>query len=247
MGEGPATAPDHSGPLAVRASGLGRGLCEAIGTGLLVGLGTGTVVLASEMGGIPAWEMAVSWFFAVLIPISLFVRLSGAHLNPAVTLALAASGRVAWNEVPPYVVGQFAGAFLASLVVLATLGDHAHLGATVPLGVSVPETFALEFLFTAMLVGAVFHLADRGEGPRRWRLLLPPTVVGTSTFLIGSLTGSSLNPARTLAPAVLSATYTDLWVYLLAVPLAALLLAAVWRPVAVDRLDRGPGRTDAQT
>jgi glycerol uptake facilitator-like aquaporin len=231
----------------VRGTRLGRSLCEAGGTALLVGLGTGAVVWAARSGGIAQWEMAAAWFFAVLIPILLFVQLSGAHLNPAITLSLAASGRVSWDEVPAYILGQLAGAFGASLVVRVAVGNYARLGATVPSGVSTTQAFALEFLFTALLVGAVFHLADRGEGVRRWRLMLPPTVVGVSTFLIGPFTGSSLNPARTIAPAVLSATYTDLWVYLLAVPLAAVAVAAVWKPAAVDRLDRGPGRLDVST
>jgi glycerol uptake facilitator-like aquaporin len=94
------------------------------------------------------------------------------------------------------------------------------------------------------LVGAVFVLADLGEGRGGWRVVLPPTVVATSTYLIGPWTGSSLNPARTIAPALLSGTYTDLWVYLTAVPLGALFMAALWRPRSVDRLDRGPGRTE---
>jgi aquaporin NIP len=223
---------------------LSRVAAEAAGTSLLVGLGTGSVVWAVRAGGIPQWELGVAWFLAVLIPILLFIGVSGAHLNPAVTLALAASRRIAWREVPPYVVGQLAGAFLGSAVVLETLGDSARLGATVPHHIGVAATFVLEFAFTALLVASVFVLADQGEGGYRWRLLLPPGVVGVSTFLIGPFTGSSLNPARTIAPAVLSSTYTDLWVYLVAVPLAAVVVALLWKPRAVDRLDRGPGRLE---
>ncbi len=222
-----------------------RVAAEAGGTALLVGIGTGTVVATARFGSIPQWEMAVAWFVAVLVPIVLFVRRSGAHLNPAVTLALAASGRIAWYEVPSYLIGQFAGAFAASGVVLATLGDFAHLGSTLPAGGDVVRAFPLEFLFSAALVASVFVLADRGEGRARWRLALPPAVVGLSTYVIGPWTGSSLNPARTVAPAVLSGTYAYLWMYLIAVPTGAFLVAAVWRPRAVDRLDRGPGRRDS--
>ncbi len=161
------------------------------------------------------------------------------------TLGLAVSGRIAWKEVPAYALAQFLGAFLGSLVVWEIGGDVAHLGATVPSAGSLPLTFLLEFGFTAALLAAVFVLSDRGQGSYRWRLLLPPIVVGISTLLIGPLTGSSLNPARTIAPAVLSGTYTDLWIYLVAVPLAAVSIALLWRPRAVDVLDRGPGRSDA--
>lgn len=221
-----------------------RCLAEVAGTALLVGIGTGTIVAANDAGGIPQWAMALAWFLAVLVPIALFIRVSGAHLNPAVTLALAGSGRIAWKEAAPYWASQFAGAFLASLVVLASLGGASHLGATLPTDGNIPRTFAAEAAFTALLVGAVFVLADRGEGKIRWRTLLPPAAVGVSTYIIGPWTGSSLNPARSLAPAVVSGTYADLWVYLTAVPLAAVAVAALWKPRSVDVADRGPGRTE---
>jgi len=221
-----------------------RCLAEVAGTALLVGLGTGTIVSASNAGGIPQWMMASAWFLAVLIPIVLFIQISGAHLNPAVTLALASSGRIAWKEAPPYWASQFAGAFLASFSILLLLGGGSHLGATLPANGNISLTFVAEGAFTALLVGTVFLLADRGEGRRRWRILLPPSAVGVSTYLIGPWTGSSLNPARSIAPAVLSGTYVDLWVYLIAVPLAALVVAVLWKPKSVDLADRGPGRLE---
>ncbi len=223
---------------------LYRCLAELAGTALLVGIGTGTIVAAGKAGGIPQWILAVAWFLAVLVPIVLFIRVSGAHLNPAVTLALAGSGRIAWKEAAPYWASQFTGAFVASFLVLLTLGGGSHLGATLPANGNLARTFLAEAAFTALLVGAVFVLADRGEGQLRWRVLLPPAAVGVSTYVIGPWTGSSLNPARSLAPAVFSGTYTDLWVYLIAVPLAALAIAVVWTPKSVDLADRGPGRLE---
>ena len=217
---------------------------ELAGTSLLVGIGTGTIVLAARFGGIPQWLMATAWFLAVLIPILLFVEISGAHLNPIVTLALAVSGRIGMKEVPAYILAQFGGAFLGSAVVWSMLGNGASLGATLPTTSDLWLVFAAEATFTALLVGAVFALSDRGEGKFRWRLMLPPLAVGISTFVIGPLTGSSLNPARSLAPAVLSGAYSDLWLYVLAVVLGSLAVASVWRPRAVDRLERGPGRAE---
>ncbi|HYA70104.1 MAG TPA: aquaporin [Thermoplasmata archaeon] len=221
-----------------------RCLAEVAGTALLVGIGTGTIVAAGEAGGIPQWMMASAWFLAVLIPIVLFVHVSGAHLNPAVTLALASSGRITWKEAPPYWASQFLGAFLASSSVLLLLGGGSYLGATLPANGNIPRTFVAEGAFSALLVITVFVLADRGEGRRRWRILLPPSAVGVSTYLIGPWTGSSLNPARSVAPAVLSGTYVDLWIYLIAVPLAALAVAVLWKPRSVDLADRGPGRLE---
>ena len=212
---------------------------EATGTALLVAIGTGSIVGADSLGGAAQWELAVAWFLAVLSPILLFVDISGAHLNPAVTLALAGSGRVAWAEVPLYVAGQLGGALLGSAAVLAFLGPAAHLGATLPLDGDVLRTLVLEGAFTALLVATVFVLADRGAGRFRWRLLLPPAAVGLSTFLIGPYTGSSLNPARSVAPAILSGTFTDLWVYLAATVVAALALALLWKPRGSEPVDHG--------
>lgn len=218
-----------------------RFLAEAAGTALLVGIGTGAIVFSARVGGIPQWALAVAWFLAVLSPIVLFVGISGAHLNPAVTLGLAASGRIAWAEVPEYVLAQFTGAFLGSACVAVSLGTDAHLGSTLP-STNTFTVFGAEAVFTGALVAGVFLLADRGEGAFRWRLSVPPLVVGVSTYVIGPLTGSSLNPARTIAPAVLSGSFTDLWVYLVSVPTGALIVAWGWRPKSVDRRDRGPGR-----
>ncbi|MCI4335825.1 MAG: aquaporin family protein [Thermoplasmata archaeon] len=203
-------------------------LAEAAGTALLVGIGTAAIVEGARLGGVAQWALAIAWFAAVLVPMLLFFELSGAHLNPAVTLALAASGRMGWRDVPAYVLGQLGGAFLASAIVWAAFGDRAHLGATLPGQGGVIAAFGVEVVGTVALVIAVFAIADHGAGARRWRLLLPPTVVGLATYLIGPVSGSSLNPARTIAPAVFSGTYTDLWVYLLAVPLGALVGAVSW-------------------
>ncbi|MGI0071922.1 MAG: MIP/aquaporin family protein [Thermoplasmata archaeon] len=224
-----------------------RWAAEAAGTAVLVGVGTGAVGAATKFGGVAQAWMATAGFLAVLIPILLFVEVSGAHLNPAVTLALAASGRIAWAEVPSYWLGQLSGAFVGSACVLALLGDVGYRGATVPTNGQLGLAFGGEAVFTASLVSAVFLLADQGVGRLRWRLLLPPLAVGVATYLIGPLTGSSLNPARTIAPAVFSGTFTDLWVYLVALPLGALVVALLWRPRSVDRADRGPGRTDASS
>lgn len=217
-----------------------RAASEIAGTALLVGIGTGAIVAADRWGNVPTWGLPVAWFLAVLVPIALFVDLSGAHLNPAVTLALAMSRRAGWSDVPLYAASQLAGAFAASLTIRALLGGGSRLGATVPGAEPLPLGFAGEAVFTALLVGTVFLLADRGFGRGRWRLLLPPAVVGLSTYVIGPWTGSSLNPARTLAPAVVSGTYTDLGLYLVVVPAAAVVVAFLARRSPAVPTSRGP-------
>ncbi|MGI0067526.1 MAG: MIP/aquaporin family protein, partial [Thermoplasmata archaeon] len=219
-----------------------RALAEIAGTALLVGIGTASIVAGVRWGDSAQWLIAVAWFAAVTVPVVTFVSISGAHLNPAITLSLALSGRLDRRELPPYVAAQVAGAFLGSALVWATLGNGANLGATTPVSGELGWALAGEGIFTLLLVASVFYLADRGVGRRRWRLLLPGTVVGVSTYLIGPISGSSLNPARSIAPAVLSGVYTDLLAYIVVILAAGALLAFAWKPKSTDILDRGVGR-----
>jgi aquaporin NIP len=222
----------------VTASALRRALSELVGTGLLVGIGTGAIIAGQRANFLPLPVLTVAWFVAVLVPVLLCARTSGAHLNPAVTTALAASGRLPWREWPLYVGSQLAGGLLGSFTVLLTLGRGVQLGADVPAPGYLPYVFPVEFVGTALLIASVFLLADLGEGRGRARLLLPAAVVALVVLVAGPLTGVSLNPARSIAPALVSGVYTDLWIYLLAQPLAALAVAAVWRPGLLNRWAR---------
>jgi aquaporin NIP len=200
-----------------------RALAEFAGTGALVGIGTGAIVAAARLGGEPQWIIALAWFAAVAVPVLLFASVSGAHLNPAVSFALVLRRKLPVAELPAYVLAQLGGAFAASAGVLVLLGPSAHLGATVPRDGAIWLIFPLEAAFTAALVLSVLYLVSLPGVPSPLELLLPAGVVGASTFLIGPWTGSSLNPARSIAPAVLSGEYLGLWAYLLILPVAALL------------------------
>lgn len=215
-------------------------LAELAGTALLVGIGTGTIVAASTRGGIPQWELGIAWAVAVLVPLLLFVRSSGAHLNPAVSLVLVIAGRFPARRVPEYWAAQLLGALLASEVVRRGLGPRHHLGATVPTSVSPLAALLLEVAGTSVLLTAVLVLASADRPTSSLRLALPPAAVGGFTFLIGPLTGCSLNPARTLGPAIVSATYAELWVYLVA-PIVAALAVGSMALAATGRLRPGRG------
>jgi aquaporin NIP len=210
-----------------------RWVAELLGTAVLVGISTGASVATIGFGTGRFLLLAIASFVGVSIPVFLFASISGADLNPVVTLGLTLDGRRSGREAVGYGAAQLGGAFLASALVGLAFGSFAHLGAAVPSGVGVALTFAAEFAFTFALVSTILVLARIGNGRWRWRLLWPGTVVGIATYVIGPWTGSSLNPARSIAPAVLSGTYTDLWVYLLATPAAAIVAFAVGR--AVDR------------
>jgi glycerol uptake facilitator-like aquaporin len=226
-------------------SGLGtRLLSEALGTALLVGIGTGAVVASAGTGSDRFLLLAIAWFLAVSIPVALFAGISGAHLNPVVSLALVGDRRVPVRELAPHVFAQVLGAFVGSLAVAVTLGTGSHLGATVPSTSDLPTIFVDEFGFTFALVGSVLWLVRAGAGRWRWRLTWPGAVVAVSTYVIGPVTGSSLNPARSLAPAVLSSTFTDLWVYFLAAILAALAAVSAAR-LLMGRVRNPPSKLPA--
>ncbi len=206
-----------------------RSLAELVGTAMLVGIGCGAIVAGADAGGVGQWVLAVSWFLAVLLPVVAFARVSGAHLNPAVTLMLVGSRRFPVREAPPYIAAQFAGAFVGAGVVLLSLGGAAHVGATLPRGDNLPRTFVDELGFTVALLLSVVYLSWPQKVVKAWEWFLPAIVVGVSTYLIGPWTGSSLNPARTFAPAVLSGDYLGIWVYFSAALVAAAFGAAfVW-------------------
>lgn len=213
----------------MKTSLASRSLAELVGTALLVGIGCGSIVAGANAGGVSQGVLAVSWFLAVLIPVLAFARVSGAHLNPAVTLMLVGSRRFPPGEALPYIVAQLAGAFVGAGAVLISLGGAAHLGATLPRGDDLARTFVFELGFTLALLLSVIYLSWPQKVVKTWELFLPPIVVGCSTFVIGPWTGSSLNPARTIAPAVLSGDYLGIWVYFAAALVACAMGAAfVW-------------------
>ena len=190
-----------------------RLLAEGVGTLLLVAIGTGAIVLGAERGGWPPGVLPLAWGIAVTVAVQLFAPVSGAHLNPAVTCALAVRKRISASAVAPYVGAQFAGAFGGSALVALLIGRAADLGATVPAAGSWLAALVGEVGFTVLLLFAVLLIDRSPRGPRRAWWCLPGVVVALSTAAIGPLSGSSLNLARTLAPAVLSGTYTDVGLY----------------------------------
>lgn len=194
-------------------------------------VGTGAIVAGANSGGVPQAELALAWFAAVAIPVVILARISGAHINPAVSLALVVARRLHPRELAPYVSAQVGGAFVGSALVGLLVGRSAHWGATIPRNGDVILVAPLEFGFTAALVLTVLYLTTDGKAPSHLELLLPAAVVGLSTFFIGPWTGSSLNPARTIAPAVFSGDYFGIWVYLVVIPVAAVFTATVatWR------------------
>jgi len=198
---------------------------ELVGTGVLVGIGTGTLVVGAAIGGLPLPIVAVAWFVAVTVPVLLVGSTSGAHLNPAITLAHWLTGAVGSGRAATFMVVQALGAIGASVVVATLFGRGGHLGATLPTGVSDGVAWIAEAVATFALALGVLLAGRWAPRPPGIDRFVPGTIVALAILVIGPATGCSLNPARSLGPAVVSGDVTALWIYLTA-PLGGAALAA---------------------
>jgi glycerol uptake facilitator protein len=220
---------------------LGRRLiAELIGTALLVLFGAGSVVAALRMGSgrldyAGLGMVAIAFAVVVAVVIFAFGTTSGAHINPAVTIALSARGRFPAAEVGPYVLAQVVGAVVGALLIVAAFGDQAvdlGLGGTaLAPGVADVRGIVAEALGTFLLVTAVFALAVDRRAPAGWAGLGIGLAVACAILFTAPLTGGSLNPARTFGPLLVLALWDgptnwgDLWTYVVG-PIVGGLLAA---------------------
>ena len=204
---------------------LRKALADAIGTFALVFAGCGAVVVDAQTGALG--HVGVSGVFGLVVGVMIFAtgHISGAHFNPAVTLAFAVAGRFPWREVPAYVAAQTLAAIAASGAILVMIGPEAALGSTVPstglapaMGIEVLLTFFLMFVITSVATDsrASGHLAAVAIGG----------TVALCALMGGPLTGASMNPARSLGPALISGTFEAQWLYLIG-PIAGAVLGAL--------------------
>ncbi|MHB8869466.1 MAG: MIP/aquaporin family protein [Thermoleophilia bacterium] len=197
-------------------------LAEFAGTFWLVLIGGGAIMLT------PAWSaqsgvfVALSFGVAVASAVICFGRVSGAHINPVVTLALACAGRFPWDRVPSYAAVQAAGALLAATILRVILGSGVSVGATLP-SVSDGSAVLLEALLTAVLVAVVLLVVARPWITRPLAAVLIGSTVALEAWWAGPLTGASMNPARSFGPAVLSGNVDPLWVYVVGPAFGAVL------------------------
>jgi MIP family channel proteins len=200
-----------------------RLLAEFVGTFFLVLLGPGAVMVeALRPGSVGAVGIALTFAFAVSTVVFALGPVSGAHINPAVTIALWSLRRIPATQGIGYIGAQLAGAVTASVLARVALGAVASGGATLP-RVSTPAAFALEALMSLLVILVV--LATDREGARAGNAVIIGMAVGVCALFGGPLTGASMNPARSFGPALVNGAWSAHWVYWVA-PVVGMLLGA---------------------
>jgi len=204
-------------------------VAEFIGTFTLVFCGTGAIIIDQESkGGVTHAGVAITFGLIVMSMIYTFGSISGAHLNPAVSIAFALARRFSVRQLPPYILSQLAGALLASLTLRFLFPHNQFLGATLPSG-SALQSFVLEFILTFFLMLVIIHVATGSKEQGIVAGMAIGSVVLLEAMFAGPICGASMNPARSFAPALVSGHLEYLWVYLLATPLGTAAAIPVWK------------------
>ncbi len=195
---------------------------EALGTFCLVFAGTGAII-ANDVSGGAVSHVGIALTFGLIVMAMIYALgdVSGAHLNPAVTLGFCAAHRLPRREVLPFIAAQCAGGVAASLVLGLLFPAHATLGGTRPSG-PILQSFVFEFLLTAILMFVVLSVSTGAKEKGITAGIAVGGVIALEALFAGPISGASMNPARSLAPAVASLHWAGLWIYLLAPALGAL-------------------------
>ena len=198
-------------------------VAELVGTFILVFAGTGAIVINHESGGVITHVgVALTFGLVVFALIQMLGDVSGAHLNPAVTTGLVLARRFPPQEAIPYITAQCLGAFLASGLLKILFPADTTLGATLPAG-SAFQSFALEFTLTAILMLTILRATTGAPGKIALAGAAIGSVIALEAMFAGPACGASMNPARSLAPAIVSGQTSALWIYLVAPVLGAAL------------------------
>lgn len=222
--------------------GLWRALlAELVGTFALVFFGVGAIVVDARYGGIGHGGVAAAFGLAVAAAIYSLGHISGAHINPAVTAAFAVGRHFPWTRTVGYWGAQLAGAIAGAAVIAGSVGTEADLGSTVPSG-SDAQSFVWEVVLTAVLMLVVTAVATDTRAVGQAAALAIGGTVALDALVGGPISGASMNPARSLGPALVSGTFESLWIYLTAPFIGAIIGLAIYELLRGER----PGRPGGQ-
>ncbi len=208
-------------------------LAEFIGTFTLVFAGTGAVVVNQVSQG-ALTHLGISFVFGAVVSALIYTlgHVSGAHFNPAVTLALWQGGFVRRGRVLPYILAQVAGAIAASFMLFLAFGNVAKLGATLPLNNHWMQSLILEILLTFILMLVIFGSALDHRAPKGFAGLAIGLTVALEAACMGPITGASMNPARSLGPALVTGLWQHQWLYWIAPIVGTQLATVVYRSLS---------------
>lgn len=202
---------------------------EAIDTFVLVFVGTGAVMV-NQIADEALTHLGISFVFGAVVAALIYTtgHISGAHINPAVTLGFWSSGFFPTRKVLPYILAQCLGAIAASALLLLTLGAVADLGATQPLNGNWWQALILETILTFILMFVILGSGLDRRSPNGFAGIAIGLTVGLEAACMGPITGASMNPARSLGPAVVASIWQHHWIYWVAPILGAQLAAIVY-------------------
>lgn len=203
-------------------------LAEAIGTFALVFAGAGAIVVDARTHALGHVGVAIVFGLVIMTMIYALGHVSGAHFNPAVTLAFAVTRHFPWTRVPTYWAAQAAGALAAAALLRGSLGREGALGATLPAG-SQGQAFLWELVLSFFLMLVIMAVATDTRAVGEAAAIAIGGVVGLDAMFGGPVTGASMNPARSLGPALVGGHLHALWLYLVAPPVGAVLAAVAYR------------------
>jgi aquaporin NIP len=198
---------------------------ELIGTFALVFAGAGAIVVDARTHALGHVGVAITFGLVIMVMIYAVGHISGAHFNPSVTFAFAVTRHFPWTRLFGYWAAQAAGALAAASVLRASLGSDAHLGATLPSG-SQGQSFVWELVLTFFLMFVIMAVATDTRAVGEAAAIAIGATVGLDAMVGGPISGASMNPARSLGPALVSGDLHALWLYLLA-PLTGAMFGAV--------------------
>ncbi len=213
-----------------------RFVAEVIGTFIVVVLATGSVVINAKLNGIFGLPfVAFAPFVGVAIGVYLFGKISMAHFNPAVSVGFLLTKHVTRKLFVLYLLAEIVGAFLASLFVSIVIGKEANLGANAPnYSYPLPLIFGIEVLASALLMAVILTVVYT-KGLKGFGGIAIGGIVGLDILFLAFISGASMNPARSLAPALFSGVWTDLWLYWTATFVGTSLIALLYRKKIVGR------------
>jgi len=203
-------------------------LAEIIGTFALVFCGTGAIIINQESGGVIT-HVGIAITFGLIVTAMIYTigDISGAHLNPAVTIAFWIAKEFPIKEILPYIGSQATGAFIASGILRCLFPSNDFLGATLPKGLPM-QSFILEIILTFILMFVILRVANGSKEQGMFAGLAIGFVVLLEAMFAGPICGASMNPIRSLAPAIVSGHLEYLWIYLTAPVIGAIIAVYCW-------------------